>query len=74
MSSIPENSPLRQEHAELFEISGALQPLHDVYLANGDPDAQEWIDFWSRAEPVLIALGEKLSESGFGVDPEAPEK
>lgn len=65
MTSIPENSPLRQEHAELFKISGVLESMHDVYLANGDPDPQEWIEFWRGTEFVLIGLGEKLRESGL---------
>ena len=39
--------------------------MHDVYLANGDPDPQEWIEFWRGTEFVLIGLGEKLRESGL---------
>ena len=71
ISSIPESSPLREQHAELFGMFGALQPLHDVYLENiegGLMDVQEWNNFWSRAEPVLIALGQALDEKGFGLE------
>jgi hypothetical protein len=25
-----------------------------------------WTEFWSRAQPVLLALGMKLDEGGFG--------
>ncbi|KAM6497622.1 hypothetical protein JOM56_005570 [Amanita muscaria] len=73
ISSIPLTSPLRGEQVRLFEIFDALQPLHDVYLENmreGEVDAGEWSEFWKRAEPVLLTLGETLDQGGFGLQPD----
>ncbi|KAF8625650.1 hypothetical protein AX15_005271 [Amanita polypyramis BW_CC] len=76
ISSIPESSPLREQHAELFGVFGALEPLHDVYLKNTENnqmDVREWGDFWSKAEPVLISIAQALDEKGFGLEADERE-
>ncbi|KAK2467478.1 hypothetical protein APHAL10511_000333 [Amanita phalloides] len=72
LSSVPENSSVRQDHAEIFDLLGALRPLCGVYLENvrvgEDLEVQAWSDFWSRAEPILISLCEALDEKGLGLE------
>jgi hypothetical protein len=72
ISSIPQSSELRTKQQEIFDIFGALQVTHDSYLLNGDgnitADLQTWTAFWARAQPVLLELGMKLDEKGFGMD------
>jgi hypothetical protein len=75
ISSIPSSSPLREEQVELFGVFDALRLLHDVYLENtgkgeGEVDSQEWYEFWTRAEPMLLELAEVLDKKGFGLEPE----
>jgi len=83
LASIPFTSILRADHADLFAIFGALEPLYDAYNATADTDAsadpeinsedsvrleqlRAWSGFWSRTQPILLALGMKLDENGFG--------
>ncbi|KAF9457882.1 hypothetical protein BDZ94DRAFT_1272009 [Collybia nuda] len=72
ISSIPLNSPLRTEQTEVFGIFGALQALHDMYLMDAEVD--NWGEFWSRAQPVVLSLGMKLDEVGFGLNIDEFEK
>lgn len=72
ISSIPVSSPLRTEQTEVFNIFGALQALHDMYLMDGEVD--NWGEFWSRAQPVVLSLGMKLDEVGFGLNLDEFEK
>ncbi|KAG6874516.1 hypothetical protein C0995_010427 [Termitomyces sp. Mi166 len=66
LSTIPLNSPLRRDHSDIFDIFGALQAIHDVYLTDKISDLETWTTFWSRVQPVIIELGMKLDEKGFG--------
>lgn len=66
ISSIPINSPLRTEKHEIFDIFGALQAMHDMYLMDDIADFKHWAEFWSRSQPVLFELGIKLDEKGYG--------
>ena len=70
ISAVPLNSPLRTDNVEIFSIFGALQTLHDAYVVNGTEEGvlDNWGEFWSRAEPVVLSLGTKLDEDGFGLD------
>ena len=77
ISSIPLSSPLREEQAEFFGVFDAMRLLNDMYLENmkkgegeGEVDSQEWYEFWTRAEPVLLELAEMLDKNGFGLEPE----
>ncbi|KAG5634049.1 hypothetical protein H0H81_003617 [Sphagnurus paluster] len=65
MSSIPLNSSVRA-HNEIFDIFGALQAIHDMYLGEEISTLETWSEFWSRAQPVVLELGMKLDEKGFG--------
>jgi len=68
IDSIPISSNLRVEHRELFDIFGALLPLHDILKMEHHGIAQPaWADFWSRGQYVLITLGQKLDECGYGL-------
>ncbi|KAG6812704.1 hypothetical protein H0H92_001207 [Tricholoma furcatifolium] len=67
LSTVPLNSPTRTTHSDIFDIFGALQSIHDMYLMDDIPDLQTWTAFWSRAQPVVIDLGMKLDEKGFGL-------
>jgi hypothetical protein len=67
LSSIPLNSPLRTQHSGTFDIFGALLALHDMYLLDADGKVEEWTAFWSRAQPILLTLGMKLDEDGYGL-------
>lgn len=66
LSSIPANSPLRTEKPDIFHVFGALLPLHDVYLVSDDGEVDEWRDFWVKAQPIMLRLGELLAESQEG--------
>jgi hypothetical protein len=71
ISSVPISSSLRTEEADIFNIFGALQALHDMHLVNGGSEAGEvesWSEFWSRTQPVMLALGMKLDEEGYGFE------
>lgn len=50
-----------------FSILGALVPLHDMYIVHGEaPEVPVWSEFWSRAQPIILTLGMKLDEDGYG--------
>jgi len=66
LSSIPTNSPLRTEKPDIFNVFGALQALHDVYLVSADGEVDEWRDFWNKTQPVMLRLGELLALSQEG--------
>ncbi|KAG5640482.1 hypothetical protein DXG03_008341, partial [Asterophora parasitica] len=67
ISSVPVNSPLRTDHTEVFDIFGALQVIHDTYLVDDEiVDLKAWSEFWGRTQPVVLELGMKLDEKGFG--------
>ncbi|KAF7976525.1 hypothetical protein HWV62_6349 [Athelia sp. TMB] len=69
MDSIPISSKLRIEHRELFDIFGALLPMHDALNLEEHGIAQPaWAEFWSKAQYVLITLGQKLDECGYGLE------
>lgn len=71
IDSIPVSSKLRTEHRELFDIFGALLPLHDALKMEEHGIAQPaWAEFWSRGQYVLITLGQKLDECGYGIEDE----
>lgn len=70
LSSVPAASPLRTEYSEMFGIFGALLALHDVYLVDTSLDVEAWREFWPRAQPIILSLGMKLDENGFGLKPE----
>lgn len=65
---MPISSSLRTEKSGIFDILGALQALHDVHLVNGDGEVENWTEFWSRAQSVVLGLGMKLAEEGYGLD------
>ncbi|KAG6840477.1 hypothetical protein C0991_006460 [Blastosporella zonata] len=67
LSTVPLNSPIRTEHPDIFDIFGALQAIHDMYLTEKIPDLETWTSFWARAQPVVLELGMKLDEKGFGL-------
>ncbi|KAG6919354.1 hypothetical protein DXG01_006902 [Tephrocybe rancida] len=67
MSTVPQNAPVRTEHSDIFDIFGAMQTIHDMYLTESIPDLETWTAFWSRVQPVVIELGMKLDEKGFGL-------
>jgi hypothetical protein len=69
ISAVPFSSPLRSEKSEVFNIFGALHALHDMYVVNSSGEiieAENWTQFWSRAQPVVLTLGMKLDEEGYG--------
>ncbi|KAF5376905.1 hypothetical protein D9615_007354 [Tricholomella constricta] len=76
LSSVPVSSPLRREQAEVFALFGALQVIHDMYLVDDEATAagagagpgglEAWSAFWARTQPVVLELGMKLDEKGFG--------
>lgn len=74
MSTVPLNSPLRREHPDIFNIFGALQAIHDMYLTGTISDLETWTTFWSRVQPVVIELGMKLDEAGFGLPKDEVEE
>ncbi|KAG6836237.1 hypothetical protein H0H93_009929 [Arthromyces matolae] len=67
MSSLPLTSPIRTEHPDLFDVFGALQTIHDTYLKDDIVDIETWSEFWSRTQPVIVDLGTKLNDKGFGL-------
>ncbi|KXN81605.1 hypothetical protein AN958_04399 [Leucoagaricus sp. SymC.cos] len=80
ITSIPDTSPLRTQHAQIFALTDALLPLCEVHLdgvAQGTPptsgeivDEGKWQEFWSKAQPVVLALGEELDKEGYGISEE----
>ncbi|KAK7053735.1 hypothetical protein R3P38DRAFT_2501309 [Favolaschia claudopus] len=64
LSSVPASSPLRTKHSGIFDLLGALQAPFMVY--DGEGDAQEWTQFWSRTQPIILELGAQLDQAGFG--------
>jgi hypothetical protein len=74
---------LRTEYPQIFEIVGALEPLRDRFLVEVRPvgsegnktkgwevgleEVQDWKEFWGRAMPVLMELGMRLDDAGFGI-------
>ena len=39
-----------------------------MHLGNPSGDIEDWKEFWTRAEPILLELDGKLYDAGFGVD------
>ena len=74
INSISQNSPLRKEQTEIFDLFGALTPLFDQHLPVGkDVSLEEWKELWETASPILLATGMKLDEKGYGFDQEGEE-
>lgn len=76
INNIPQNSALRKEQTEIFDLFGALTPLFDSSLpTEQDVSVEEWKEFWEKASPILLATGLKLDEKGYGFDKdeETPE-
>jgi len=67
LESVPLNSPIRVEQADIYDLFGALQVLHDTYLFEDISPLETWSQFWARAQPVVLELGIKLDEKGFGL-------
>lgn len=66
--SISQSSDLRSQHAEVFAVFGALLPLHDVHISDGEALGQPaWSEFWSKAQLIILTLGTKLDEAGYGL-------
>ena len=81
ITSVPPASDLRSRHTQIFALADALGPLCDVHLEgiqqNKAPETGEvvdgdakWQDFWTKAQPIVLALGEELDREGYGI----PEK
>jgi hypothetical protein len=69
LASIPLNSTIRADHREIFDIFGALVPLYDVYISEGqDLEQPAWAEFWSKALRIMVPLAVKLDEGGYGLE------
>ncbi|RDB27332.1 hypothetical protein Hypma_004420 [Hypsizygus marmoreus] len=68
ISSIPINSSVRAENPEIFDIFSALQAIHDMYLMDSINALENWSEVWPRIQPVVLELGMKLDEKGFGLN------
>lgn len=64
LKSMSSSSPIRAEHPAIFALSAALENL----CISCEALDLGWRDFWSRAQPVVLELGTKLREAGFGPD------
>jgi len=78
IASVPLSSELRSRHAQIFALADALGPLCDVHLQgvqqnklpeNGEvvDDGAKWQDFWTKAQHIVLALGEELDKDGYGI-------
>lgn len=81
LSSVPQSSDLRTKHQTIFALTDALVPLCDVHLDGLDQNKPpltgdivdsggKWQDFWQRAQPVVLAVGEELDKAGYGINEE----
>ncbi|GLB36903.1 hypothetical protein LshimejAT787_0311900 [Lyophyllum shimeji] len=70
MSSVPSDAPVRAAHGDVFDIFGALHAIRDMYAAEDLSALKTWSEFWARAQPVILELGMKLDEKGFGLTEE----
>ncbi|KAF8954693.1 hypothetical protein BDZ97DRAFT_1863141 [Flammula alnicola] len=68
ISSIPLSSPVREKYPDVFNINGALVILSDSHLGDPEIALEDWNEFWMRAHPFLVGLGEKLDEGQLGLD------
>ena len=71
IDSVPSGSPLREEQEKLFALFVLLRILHDEYLEKLEEggvwiDSQEWQEFWTNAQVMLLAIGVELNDNGFG--------
>lgn len=41
-----------------------------MYLQEADGKVEPWSDFWNRAQPVILGLGMRLDEDGYGLPTE----
>lgn len=64
-NSIPATSSLRKDNENVFKIVEALTAITDAHLTNNDGVVEDWKQFWSHAQPVLVGLAQELSEKGF---------
>jgi hypothetical protein len=84
LSSIPNDSPLRTSHPQVFKTNEALVMLHDLFLADRVKDGkgwevsvdetEEWREFWNCAFAALTQLAMELDLEGFGVSDEIPDE
>jgi len=66
-SRITLNAPIRTQHAQIFDILGAIIALHDMYIRGQQNLAlKEWTEMWGRALPMLITLSSAIDQAGFG--------
>ncbi|KAJ3573245.1 hypothetical protein NP233_g2549 [Leucocoprinus birnbaumii] len=80
ISTIPDGTPIRTQHPQVFAIADALVPLCEVHLdgvvqevapTSGEVvDEGKWQDFWTKAQQVVLALGEELDREGYGISEE----
>ncbi|KAJ6615473.1 hypothetical protein B0H10DRAFT_1949845 [Mycena sp. CBHHK59/15] len=67
LSSVKLSSPLRTAHPMIFHLLGALEPLCAAFPDPYD-DIQDWMRYWSRAQPIILELATLLDQAGFGGD------
>jgi len=67
--AIPQTAPVRKEASLVFDISGAIFPLYDVFLEGqeGPPGVPDWGTFWDRSQPILLTLASALDDAGLGM-------
>ncbi|KAF5347605.1 hypothetical protein D9756_010682 [Leucocoprinus leucothites] len=80
ITTIPESAPIRGQHSRIFALADALVPLSEVHLEGVVQDTApssgeiveegKWQDFWTKAQPVVLALGEELDREGYGISEE----
>jgi hypothetical protein len=69
LASIPLDSPIRYQDQEVFDVFGALIPLYQMYVAEGQDLGQPaWSEFWSKAQNIMLALCMKLYQGGYGFE------
>jgi hypothetical protein len=64
-NGISPSSPIRKDNEEVFKIVEALTAVTDAHLTNNDGVVEDWKQFWSHAQPVLVGLAQELTEKGF---------
>ncbi|KII87331.1 hypothetical protein PLICRDRAFT_55297 [Plicaturopsis crispa FD-325 SS-3] len=72
--SVPSDSPLRTNHPDVFKMSEMLHGIYQKHIIDSVvPKVPEWVTFWIEAQAVMLHLGEKLGNEGFGLE-EGPQQ
>ncbi|KAF7300980.1 hypothetical protein MIND_00661100 [Mycena indigotica] len=64
LGAVGASSKIREANASAFALHGALDALFVSYRGpSDDGELPQWVDFWNRAQPIVVELARVLDDS-----------